>query len=92
MTKRAAIYIRVSVLKEEALSPEMQLSKCESYCRVTGEEYRVFQDLDFSGKDTRRPAFQAMKREIEAGAIGKVVGAPHIDAVSYTHLTLPTKA
>lgn len=71
--RKTAIYIRVSVLKEEALSPEMQLSKCESYCRMMGEEYKVFQDLDFSGRDTKRPAFQAMRREIEAGAIGKVV-------------------
>lgn len=61
------------MLKEEAVSPEMQLDRCKSYCRLNNEEYKVFQDLDFSGKDTKRPAFQAMQREISAGIIGKVI-------------------
>jgi site-specific DNA recombinase len=71
--KKTAIYIRVSVLKEVAVSPQMQLDKAESYCKLQGEEYEVYQDLDFSGKDTNRPAFQRMHRKIKAGYISKLI-------------------
>jgi len=71
--KKTAIYIRVSVLKEDAVSPQMQLDKAKQYCQLHGERYQVFQDLDFSGKDTNRPAFQRMKEQIQAGFISKLV-------------------
>jgi len=73
MTKKTAIYIRVSVLKEEGVSPEMQLDKAKQYCRLHNEKSQVFQDLDFSGKDTNRPGYQAMVNAIKAGLISKVV-------------------
>lgn len=71
--EKAAIYVRVSVLKEEAVSPEMQLDKARKYCELNDEKYEVFKDLDFSGKDTNRPAFQQMQDKINMGLISKVV-------------------
>ena len=79
--KKTAIYIRVSVLKEDAVSPQMQLDKAKQYCQLHNEQYEVFQDLDFSGKDTNRPAFQKMKEQIEAGFISKLV-AYRLDRLS----------
>jgi len=61
------------MLRKEAVSPQMQLDRAKDYCNLYNEEYRVFRDLDFSGKDTKRPAFQEMKKQIEAGLIKKVV-------------------
>jgi len=51
----------------------MQKEKALNYCDLNDEEYQVFEDLDFSGKDTKRPAFQEMKKQIKAGLVKKVV-------------------
>jgi DNA invertase Pin-like site-specific DNA recombinase len=86
--KKTAIYVRVSVLKEEAVSPQMQMDKAKQYCQLHDEKYEVFQDLDFSGKDTNRPAFQQMVSHIKMGLISKLV-VYRLDRVSRSVKTWP---
>lgn len=65
-----AIYARQSIDKKDSLSIEGQIKLCRKYA---GENVRIFQDKGFSGKNTRRPAFQELIQAIEEGRIQKVV-------------------
>ena len=65
-----AIYARQSIDKKDSLSIDGQIKLCRKH---TGENARIFQDKGFSGKNTRRPAFQELIRAIEEGCIQKVV-------------------
>lgn len=65
-----AIYARQSVDKKDSLSIEGQIKLCRKH---TGENAQIFQDKGFSGKNTRRPAFQELIQSIEEGRIQKVV-------------------
>ena len=64
-----AIYARQSVEKLNSLSIEGQIDLCR---RAAGKELRVYQDRGYSGKNTERPAFQSLLRDIQAGKIGKL--------------------
>lgn len=64
-----AVYARQSVEKKDSVSIEAQIHSCTKY--IEGE-YRVYEDRGFSGKNTDRPAFQAMLQDIEKGRIQKV--------------------
>lgn len=64
-----AIYARQSIDKKDSLSIEGQIESCRKFA---GEDARIFQDKGFSGKNTKRPAFQELIRAIEAGQIAKV--------------------
>lgn len=66
-----AIYARKSVFKEESISIESQIEICKYEAR--GEEYLVYQDNGFSEKNTDRPDFQRMIRDIKSGKISKVI-------------------
>lgn len=66
-----AIYARKSVFREDSISIESQIEMCVYEAR--GEEYKVYQDNGFSGKDTDRPAFQQMLTDIQNGRINKVI-------------------
>ena len=63
-----AIYARQSVEKEDSISIESQIEMCEYEAR--GEEYVVYKDKGFSGKDTNRPEFQKMMKDIKSGKKG----------------------
>lgn len=65
-----AIYARQSIDKKDSLSIEGQIEQCR---RCAGEDAKVYQDKGFSGKNTKRPDFQEMIRDIEAGRIQKVI-------------------
>lgn len=65
-----AIYARQSIDKKDSLSIEGQIKLCRKYA---GENAQIFQDKGFSGKNTRRPAFQELIQAIEEGRIQKVV-------------------
>jgi DNA invertase Pin-like site-specific DNA recombinase len=66
-----AIYVRQSVDRADSISIESQIEHC--MYEVKKEEYRVFSDKGYSGKDTARPEFQMMMQQIEQGVIKKVV-------------------
>jgi len=67
-----AIYARQSVDKKDSISIESQIEFCKKELDKS-EEYKVYEDRGFSGKDTNRPAFESMMRDIKAGLISKVV-------------------
>lgn len=64
-----SIYARQSVDKKDSLSIEAQIELCKRYA---GEDALVFQDRGFSGKNTKRPAFQELMHAIETGQVKKV--------------------
>lgn len=66
-----AIYARKSVFKEDSISVESQIEFCQYETR--GEDYRVYKDNGYSGKNTDRPDFQRMMEDIKAGRINKVI-------------------
>ena len=70
--RKTAIYARKSVFREDSISIETQIERCQSKLSE-GESYVIYQDNGYSGKDTDRPDYQRMMRAIKAGRIGKVI-------------------
>jgi len=70
-TATKAIYGRQSVDKADSISIESQIEFCKH--ELKGESYREYTDKGFSGKNTDRPKFQEMVRDIEQGLVSKVV-------------------
>ncbi|MBQ8133596.1 MAG: recombinase family protein [Clostridia bacterium] len=68
---KIAIYARKSVFREDSISIESQIELCEYEAR--GEDYLVYKDNGYSGKNTDRPDFQRMISDIKAGVISKVI-------------------
>lgn len=68
---RIAIYARKSVFKEDSISVESQIDFCQYETR--GEEFTVYKDNGYSGKNTDRPDFQRMMDDVKAGRINKVI-------------------
>lgn len=66
-----AIYARQSVDKKDSISIESQIEYAKR--EVFSEECKIYQDSGYSGKNTNRPAFSEMMRDIQAGRIEKVV-------------------
>lgn len=66
-----AIYARQSIDKADSISIESQIEFCTYELR--GADYKVYADRGYSGKNTDRPAFGALMRDIEMGIIQKVV-------------------
>ena len=66
-----AIYARQAVDRADSISIESQIEFCQYEMR--GEQYKVYTDRGYSGKNTDRPAFAEMMNDIENGVIGKVV-------------------
>lgn len=67
-----AIYVRQSVLREDSISINTQVSDCKKL--LTGsEKAEIFSDEGFSGKNTSRPGFQRMMELVRAGKVEKVI-------------------
>lgn len=66
-----AIYARQSVDRADSISIESQIEFCRY--ELKGEPYRVYADRGYSGKNTDRPAFGEMMRDMENGVIHRVV-------------------
>jgi DNA invertase Pin-like site-specific DNA recombinase len=66
-----AVYARQSIDKADSISTESQIEFCKY--ELKGVEYREYTDKGYSGKNTDRPDFQRLLRDIEAGIISKVV-------------------
>ena len=65
-----AIYARQSVEKADSLSIQGQIDLCR---REAGEDYKIYQDRGYSGKNTNRPAFRRLMEDVEKGRIQKIV-------------------
>lgn len=68
---KIAIYARKSVFREDSISIESQIELCEYEAR--GEEYILYSDNGYSGKNTARPDFQRMMDDVKARKISKVI-------------------
>ena len=66
-----AIYARQSVDRKDSISIESQIEFCRH--ELKGGAAKEYQDKGFSGKNTDRPQFQQLVRDIEAGMIARVV-------------------
>lgn len=66
-----AIYTRQSVDKMDSISIESQLEYCKYETR--GNPYKSYSDKGYSGKNTNRPAFEEMLRDIKEGKISRVI-------------------
>lgn len=66
-----ALYARQSIEKKDSISVESQLAYCRYETR--GAAYIEYTDRGFSGKDTNRPGFEAMMKDIRGGKIKRVI-------------------
>lgn len=65
-----AIYVRQSIDKHDSISIESQIEACLK--EFDGGDYRIYNDKGFSGKNTDRPQFKNMIKDIENGIISSV--------------------
>lgn len=66
-----AIYARQSIEKSDSISVESQIEFCKF--ETKGGEYKSYVDKGFSGKNTNRPAFEEMLRDIKKGIVRRVI-------------------
>ena len=66
-----AIYARQSVDKKDSISIESQIEFCKY--ELKGGNCKEYRDKGYSGKNTERPEFQQLMRDIESGLVRKVV-------------------
>ena len=78
-----AIYARQSVDRIDSISIESQVEICKK--EVNGQKIKIYTDKGYSGKNTDRPAFQGLMRDIEAGIIRRVI-VYRLDRISRTVL------
>ena len=60
-----AIYARQSVDKKDSISIESQIEFCKY--ELKGSNCKEYKDKGYSGKNTERPEFQQLMRDIESG-------------------------
>jgi DNA invertase Pin-like site-specific DNA recombinase len=70
-TRINAIYARQSVDKADSISIESQIDFCKY--ELKGGEFREYRDKGYSGKNTDRPQFRQLLRDINDGLIARVV-------------------
>ena len=67
-----AIYTRQSLEKKDSISLESQANFCLNLIN-DGEEYKIYSDSGFSGKNIERPQMQQLLTDIKSGKISKVL-------------------
>ena len=72
VVKHVALYARQSVDKKDSISIDTQLEACRRLLKEN-EPYKEYTDKGYSGKDTNRPAFQQMLKDLHAGKISKII-------------------
>ena len=70
-----ALYARQSIDKENSVSIETQLDYCKATIKPDEAQYpvRCFSDKGYSGKDTNRPEFQRLMKDVRRGRVAKVI-------------------
>ncbi len=66
-----AIYARQSIDKKDSISIESQIEMCKKECDT--EAAKIYSDKGFSGKNTNRPKFEQLMKDVKDGLIRKVV-------------------
>ena len=87
---KVAIYIRVSTKKqvEEGYSLDAQIDILKKFCESNGYIlYKVYADEGKSGKDTNRPAFQEMMKDMRDGLFNKIL-VTKLDRISRSLIDL----
>lgn len=74
-----AIYARQSIEKKDSVSIEAQIDRCKSFC--DGQDYKIYKDAGYSGKNINRPQFSKLLEDIKRGTIKKVI-AYRLDRIS----------
>lgn len=67
-----AIYARQSIDKKESLSIEAQIDICKKECN-NKNQFIIYKDKGYSGKNTNRPEFCKMMQDIKNGIIDRVI-------------------
>lgn len=65
-----AIYARQSVDKKDSISIDTQIEMCKRYCT---DDYRIYSDKGWSGKNLERPDFRRLLADIKDGRVDKLV-------------------
>lgn len=70
-----ALYARQSIERENSISIETQLEYCRGMIKPDEKLFNVksFSDKGYSGKDTNRPDFQRLIKDIRRGNVKKVI-------------------
>lgn len=66
-----AVYVRQSVDRIDSISTESQVEFCKK--EVDGQNFKVYSDKGYSGKNIDRPAFRELLRDIKSGNINRVI-------------------
>lgn len=66
------IYTRQSVDKKDSISIDTQIEMCKKELNK-GESFIIYTDKGFSGKDTNRPEFERMIKDVKRGTISRVI-------------------
>ncbi len=67
-----AIYARQSIDKKDSISIETQIECCKKLV-APNEEYKVYSDKGWSGKNMDRPQFAMLLNDLKSGRITKIV-------------------
>jgi DNA invertase Pin-like site-specific DNA recombinase len=72
--RRVAIYIRVSKMSDEGLSPDNQRVRCQGWADFNGGQVvEVYEDLDISGRTVEaRPSFLRLMADARQGKFDRV--------------------
>lgn len=70
-----ALYARQSIEKENSVSIETQFEYCKATIKPDETQYKIkcFADKGYSGKDTNRPEFQKLMKDVRRGKVMKIV-------------------
>jgi len=74
-----AIYCRQSVDKKDSISIDSQIEFCKK--EIDDQLFKIYTDRGYSGKNTDRPQFILLMKDIESGLINKVI-VYRIDRIS----------
>lgn len=78
---KTGIYARQSIEKQDSVSIEAQIEKCELLCKFNNWEYSTYSDVGYSGSNIDRPDFERLLRDIQQGKINRVI-AYRLDRIS----------
>lgn len=67
-----AIYARQSIDKKDSISIDTQIDFCKRFV-CAEQEYRIYTDKGWSGKNIERPEFQRLLSDIKRGTITKLI-------------------
>lgn len=67
-----AVYVRQSIDKKDSVSIENQIAKCMIEVEEN-DDFKVYKDKGFSGKNINRPAFTELMKDVKCGNISKIV-------------------